>query len=76
MTVEELQSRISRLEVLEWLAYERRNGPLGPGRGDYHAALISKVVADSQSKKRSKLENFFFKWGVKRGGEQNEHFDH
>jgi len=50
MTVEELQSRITRLEVLEWLAYERLNGPLGPVRGDYHAALISKVVADSQSK--------------------------
>jgi len=78
MTVGELMHRSSRIEILWWMAYERKNGPLGPRRGDFQAALVATVIAQANSKKgkKAKFEDFLLKWGVvKRDGVENESFD-
>jgi hypothetical protein len=54
---------------LYWKAYEAKNGPLGPVRGDYQAALIAKVIADVNSKKgrRNPFANFLLNWKRDKG---------
>ena len=50
MTVSELDVRMSSREFMEWIVYSQIE-PFGPARNDYHAALISTVVANSQGNK-------------------------
>lgn len=55
------------------------NGPLGPNRGDYHAAEIALVIANANRGKRSKkfkFTDFLLKWGDEKrsgraGGDEN-----
>ena len=58
-------SRMSGEELTDWQAYEMAHGPLGPVRGDWHAALIaSTLVAVNRGKKgkRPKVEDFLLDW--------------
>lgn len=45
MTVRELLARTDSRELAEWMAYEQIDGPLGPERGDYHAAILAHTTA-------------------------------
>jgi hypothetical protein len=48
--------------LTEWDAYERLYGPLGPARGDYHAALIATTTANTVSKKPMAVSDFMPDW--------------
>ena len=50
MTVSELDSRMSSREFAEWMVYSQIE-PFGPVRQDYHASLISTVIANSNGGK-------------------------
>ena len=50
MTVSELDARMTSREFAEWMIYFQIE-PFGPARQDYHAALISTVVANSNGNK-------------------------
>lgn len=66
MTVEEMLARISSAELTEWMAYEQLAGPLGGRRGDYHAAMVTSAVVNSQRGKGKApipLSKFLFEWG-------------
>ena len=52
MTVSELDARMTSREFAEWMIYYQIE-PFGPARQDYHAALISTVVANSNGNKMS-----------------------
>ena len=52
MTVAELDDRMTSREFAEWMVYFQIE-PFGPARQDYHAALISTVVANSNGNKMS-----------------------
>lgn len=54
MTVAEMLARTSSRELTEWMAYERRAGPLGARRGDIHAAIISAAIYNTNRKKGSR----------------------
>lgn len=41
-----LLEELTHREFLEWVAYERVEGPLGPGRQDYYLAQIAAVLAN------------------------------
>lgn len=56
MTVSELDSRMSSREFAEWMVYSQIE-PFGPVRQDYHASLISTVIANSNGSKM-KPEDF------------------
>jgi hypothetical protein len=65
MTVRELLARIDAVELTEWQAFERLNGPLGGERDDLHAALIAATVVNALSGKkgrRAKVADFLPKW--------------
>ena len=65
MTVSELDSRMSSREFTEWMVYAQIE-PFGPVRQDYHASLISTVIANSNGNKM-KPEDFIkpFKYETK-----------
>jgi len=45
---------MSSVEFAEWLAFQRLEGPLGPERDDWRAAMIASVVANAnRDRKRS-----------------------
>lgn len=46
----ELDSRMSSREFMEWIIYAQIE-PFGPARQDYHASLISTVIANSNGNK-------------------------
>ena len=52
MTVGELDTRMSSREFMEWMVYAQIE-PFGPARQDYHASLISTVIANTQGNKVS-----------------------
>ena len=56
MTVSELDYRMSSRELTEWMVYAQIE-PFGPPRQDYHASLISTVIANSNGNKM-KPEDF------------------
>ena len=65
MTVSELDARMSSRELMEWMVYYSIE-PFGPARQDYHAALISTVIANSNGNKMSPddfIEPFKFEKG-------------
>lgn len=76
MTVAELLARMSGEELADWLAYEEMEGPLGPGRGDWHAALISTTVANTvprrKGKARTKIADMMLKWKGGRSARQSD----
>jgi len=50
------------------MVYEQIIGPLGPQRGDFHAAEIALTVANSNRGKKGrklKLTDFLLKWSEK-----------
>ena len=65
MTVRELLSRMDALELAEWSAYEKTNGPLGGHRDDQLAALVAVTIANAnrpKGKSPHKLSAFVPKW--------------
>ena len=50
--------RISAEEVGEWSAFEMIEGPVGPGHGDYMAAMICAVLAAVNGAKNAKLADY------------------
>lgn len=64
MTVSELLERTSPRELLEWMAYERVAGPLGPRRGDIQAAVVASTVANANRGKGRPLpvDDFIPEW--------------
>ncbi|WP_083828978.1 DUF4035 domain-containing protein [Parafrankia sp. EUN1f] len=65
MTVGELLARIDSKELTAWAAYEQVNGPLGPLRGDYQAALIAATITNMLAGKKAgqkKLNDFLLEW--------------
>jgi hypothetical protein len=67
MTVGEMLDRISSTELAEWAIYERDYGPLGPGRADQLAALVSATIANAASvKRRYRPADFLPRWGAGR----------
>jgi hypothetical protein len=50
------------------MAYEQISGPFGGARGDYHAALISAYVVNSQRGKKRPipLKQFLPEWDTER----------
>lgn len=75
MTVAELLVRMSGEELADWLAYEEMEGPLGPGRGDWQAALIAATVANTvprkKGKARTKIDDMLLKWKGGRSAKQS-----
>jgi len=72
MTVGELLSRISSEELTDWMAYEQMHGPLGPSRGDWHAALLAQVVTSTAWRgkgRRPQVRDFLLTW--KGGGDSD-----
>lgn len=59
----EMLSRMSYRELRTWQAYEVMAGPLGPRRGDFHAAIIARTMAQTFSKRKLDLSRFLLKWG-------------
>ena len=67
-TVGELLARISSRELSEWMVYERIAGPLGPVRGDYHAAQIAATLQNVNRGKRGKartLDDVRLRWDAR-----------
>lgn len=64
MPVSELLERVSPRELLEWEAYERVAGPLGPHRGDIQAAVVASTVANVNRGKGRPLpiQDFIPEW--------------
>jgi len=66
MTIDELLDRMSSVELGQWRVYEEAFGPLGPTRGDLHAAqVVSAVVNMLRDPKRGrplKLEDAKLHW--------------
>ncbi|MBA0126279.1 hypothetical protein H0B56_12075 [Haloechinothrix sp. YIM 98757] len=68
----ELLARTSSAELTEWRAFERIDGPLGPGRGDYHAALVAATVSNSiralgGKRGTKRVTDFLLEWDQRRG---------
>lgn len=49
------------------MAYEKVTGPLGPDRGDQHAAVVASTIANAMRHKGRayKVEDFVPRWGPK-----------
>jgi hypothetical protein len=65
MTRGELLNRIDSRELVEWEAYERISGPLGPERTDQLFAQLTAVIANvnrPKSRKPYRVEEFIPKW--------------
>jgi len=68
MTVGELLARISSREITEWMVYERIAGPIGPVRGDIHAAQVAATVLNVNRRKRRrpiKIDDVLLRWDRK-----------
>lgn len=66
MTVAELLERISSAELAEWAAYERVAGPVGPVRGDLHAATVAATTANAgrgKKGRKARVRDFMPNWG-------------
>lgn len=64
-SVRHLLAHMGSRELTEWMAYERVAGPLGPGRGDYLAALVATTVANAnrpKGKRAARLKDFLIRW--------------
>ena len=60
---------------MEWMAYEREVGPLGPQRGDFHAAEIALGIYNANRGKRGKklkLTDFILKWSERERGNRKD----
>lgn len=65
-SVKEAKSRIDYSELRQWVAYENLAGPIGPERGDIHAAWVAfHVCAFLGGGKRLKFEDFMLNFGKK-----------
>jgi hypothetical protein len=65
MTVAEMLARISSEELTEWYAYELRNGPLGPQRGDWQAAVVAANalnIARRGKGRPARLSDYLIEW--------------
>lgn len=65
MTAAELGERITGLELLEWAAFERVEGPIGNLRGDVQAGVIASLLANVNRKKGAKqfkIDDFIPEW--------------
>lgn len=49
-------------ELVEWAAYERVAGPLGPERMDYLLAIVAATVANTASKTRRTPNDYIPQW--------------
>ncbi|WP_228979721.1 hypothetical protein [Streptomyces sp. DH12] len=58
----ELLARTTSRELTEWAAYEKLAGPLGPRRGDVHAAIIAAAVVNMQRKRPLPISDFLPRW--------------
>ena len=68
MPVAEAQRRISSAEFAEWLAFQSIYGPIGPSRGDYHAAQVESTLVNvwrGKGQKAVKLSDCLLRWGRK-----------
>lgn len=75
MTVRELLARTSSRELTEWIEFEKLNGPLGPERADFHAALIASTLANvhrGKGKPPAKISDFLPQWGQPRQSWQEQ----
>jgi hypothetical protein len=61
MTVAEMLSRISSLELTEWMAYYKMD-PFGEERADMRSAMVCTVMANAWGKKKFKIEDFMPKF--------------
>lgn len=52
---------MSSRELTEWAAFEREHGPLGPGRGDWQAALVAHTIAVAHGGKGD-VSDYVLKW--------------
>lgn len=62
---------MSSAELTEWMAFEQVDGPLGPRRSDYHAALIATTFANGVSalggkRGNRKIGDFLIEWDARR----------
>ncbi len=57
MTVREMLSRMSALELTEWQRYYDVE-PFGEERSDLRAAIVARVIAQSNGARAAKLEDF------------------
>ncbi|MGW4641803.1 phage tail assembly protein T [Sphaerisporangium sp. NPDC004334] len=65
MTVGRLLAEISSRELTEWMVYEKMTGPLGPVRGDYHAAQITTNLLNAnrgKNKRALRMEDVLLRW--------------
>ena len=65
-TVAELQHRMSAREFAEWQAFAAVYGPIGPERGDWHAAQIQATLLNvwrGKDQKPVKLADCVLRWG-------------
>ena len=64
-TVAELQRRMSSREFAEWQAFVTVYGPIGPVRGDYHAAQVESTLINAwrgKGQKAVSLSDRVLKW--------------
>ena len=69
MPVAEAQRRVSSAEFVEWLAFQTIYGPLGPNRGDYHAAQLESSMVNiwrGKSQRAVGLGECLLQWGKKK----------
>lgn len=76
MTVGELLERIDSRELSEWMAFERLEGPIGPWRADFHAGMVSSVLANIYRNRKKKKKafvpsDFIPDWGAPAKEEQS-----
>ncbi len=65
MTRDEMLSRISAAELVDWAAYERIAGPLGPARSDIQAGIVASTIANVMRTRRGrtyKPKDFIPQW--------------
>lgn len=66
MMVDDLLDRMSSRELGAWQVYEQAFGPLGPTRGDVHAAQVAAAVVnmlrDSKRGRPVKVEDMRLRW--------------
>ena len=58
MTVAELQSRMGAIELAEWMALERIEGPRGEDREDIRQGHAAMINAAAHGLKDAKLKDF------------------
>ena len=71
----ELQRQISSNDFVEWQAYQRRKGPLGPDRWDIYVAMILAAISALAGNREARPVDFLPRWMPEPEAPSDEEFD-